>query len=69
MGTISDADGRIEMLMDGYTAFGERDSQPRGADLKDPVLVGDSVVVAHGPFGLDREDAIQIEVPGDGYEG
>ena len=65
MGTVSDADGRIEMLMDGDTAFRERNTEIGRADLKDPVLVGNGVVVISGSFGLDREDEIQIEVPGD----
>ena len=69
MGTVSDADGRIEMLMDGDTAFGERNTEIGRADLKDPVLVGNGVVVISGSFGLDREDEIQIEVPGDRGEG
>lgn len=66
MRPVSDAHRGIEMLMDGHTAFGERNTQVRWADLKDPVLVGNGVVVTHGPFGLDREDEIQIEMPGEG---
>ena len=53
MGAVSDADRGIEMLMDGDTAFGERDTQLRRADLKDSVLVGNGIVVINRSFGLD----------------
>ena len=38
MRAVSDADGQIEVLVNGHAALGERDAQLRWAYLKDLIL-------------------------------
>lgn len=62
MWAVSDADGLVEMFVNQDAALCERDAKVRGADLKDPVLIGDGVVLVDGSFGLNREDEIEVQM-------
>ena len=44
------------MLVDEDAAFGKRDSQMRGFNLKVKTLKGDGVVMAHTAFLFDGEN-------------
>ena len=66
MRAVSDADGKIEVLMNGHAALGERDAKLGRAYLKDLVLERNGIVLVDGPFGFDREDEIEIHVRRDG---
>ena len=57
------------MLVDEDAAFGKRDTQMRGLDLKDETFKGDGVVVADGAFLLGGENQIKIDVMLDGDKG
>lgn len=62
MWAISDADGLVEMFVNQDAALRERDAKVRWADLKDPVLIGNGVVLVDGSFGLNREDEIEVQM-------
>ena len=62
MWAVSDADGLVEMFMDQDATLCERDTKVRRADLKDPVLIGNGVVLVDGSFGLNREDEIEVQM-------
>ena len=49
----SDAESLVQMLVDEDAAFGKRDTQMRGLDLKDSAFKGDGVVVADSAFFFD----------------
>jgi len=57
--SVSDGDGFIEMLMDRDFAFGKRDPEFRGLDLKDPVVPLDGVVASDGTLFFEREDQVE----------
>ena len=50
------------MLVDEDAAFGKRDSQMRGFDLKNETLKNDGVVLSHGAFLFDGENQIEVDV-------
>ena len=50
------------MLVDEDAAFGKRDSQMRGFDLKNETLKSDGVVMSHGAFLFDGENQIEVDV-------
>ena len=62
MRAVGDADGRIEMLMNGDAALGERDAQLGRTYLQDLVLERNGVVLVDGSFGFEREDKVEIDV-------
>ena len=68
MRSVSDADGKIEVLVNGHAALGERDAQLGRAYLKDLVLERNGVVLVDGSFGFDREDEIDVHVRRDRNE-
>ena len=64
-----DAKGLVQMLVDHDPAFGKRDSQMRGLDLKDDTLEGNGIVVTDSALLFDREDQIKIDVSLNGDKG
>ena len=62
MRAVSDADGQIEVLMNGHAALSERDAKLGRAYLKDLVLERYGVVLIDGSFGFEREDKVEIDV-------
>ncbi len=52
----SNAERLIEMLVDEDSAFGKRDAQVRGLNLKDGPLEGNGVVVTDRALFFDGED-------------
>jgi hypothetical protein len=62
MRAVSDADGQIEVLMNGHAALGERDAKLGRAYLKDLVLERNGIVLVDGSFGFKREDKVEIDV-------
>jgi len=62
MRAVSDADGQIEVLVNGHAALGEGDAKLGRAYLEDLVLERNGVVVVDGSFGFDGEDKVEIKV-------
>lgn len=65
----SDAESLVKMAVDHHPAFGKRDSQMSGLDLKDEALEGDGVVASDGALFFDGEDQIKIQRRLDWYKG
>ena len=60
VGTVADRDVTIQMLMDGNRTSCQGTAKSILFELPTTLQNGYCVVLGHNPFGLDREDPVQI---------